>query len=334
MRLHAATVVVALTVVLAGPPARAEPTANDQSLAQSLFEQGKKLMGQERYAEACSKLQESQRLDPSGGTVLNLALCREREGKLATAWADFKTALSFARRDGRQDRVGAAEEHIAKLEPRLPKLTVEALDPAKKQKISIDETELRQGAWGIPMAVDPGSHVIHAEAPGKKPWETTIEIAVAARETVEVPALATDEAAAGEAVSTPAIPADRGADRASGRRTLGWVLGGTGIAAIGVGSYFGVRALDKRSQSDKLCPTDNTCTSEGVSLNNEAKTAAWIADVGIGVGIVGIGVGTYLLLTSKSSSGSEADTARTGPRFSFDAAPLPGGGRVTIGGGW
>src|SRR5262245_18728599 len=60
--------------------------ADDSAAAQALFDQGRKLMESERWAEACPKLEESQRLDPAGGTLLHLALCREHEGRIATAW--------------------------------------------------------------------------------------------------------------------------------------------------------------------------------------------------------------------------------------------------------
>src|SRR5689334_18204741 len=106
--------------LLAPALVRAEPSETDRGLAQSLFDDGKNLMKAKRYAEACPKLEESQRLDPSGGTLLNVALCHELEGKLATAWSDFKGALSLAKKDGRNDRIKAATEHIAALEPKLP----------------------------------------------------------------------------------------------------------------------------------------------------------------------------------------------------------------------
>ena len=54
--------------------------------------------------EACLKFEESQRLDPSGGTILNLASCHEREGRLARAWSEFSDAATMAIRDGKHER--------------------------------------------------------------------------------------------------------------------------------------------------------------------------------------------------------------------------------------
>jgi hypothetical protein len=109
----------------------AEASGSDRSLAQSLFEQAKQLMVAGKYEEACPKLAESQRLDPGGGTLLNLGLCHERQGKTASAWSDFKEALSVARRDNRSERIRDSEEHIAALEAKLPWLTVSVTRQSK-----------------------------------------------------------------------------------------------------------------------------------------------------------------------------------------------------------
>ncbi|MET0595007.1 MAG: hypothetical protein ABW133_20070, partial [Polyangiaceae bacterium] len=54
--------------------ALAEPTSADKSLETQLFKEGRTLVDQGKYAEGCRKLEESQRLDPGGGTLLNVAL--------------------------------------------------------------------------------------------------------------------------------------------------------------------------------------------------------------------------------------------------------------------
>src|SRR4051812_44124092 len=104
--------------------AQAEPTADDKALATVLFQEGRALMSGGHVAEACVKLEESQRLDPSGGTLLNLALCHEQEGRLARSWSEFNDAAALARGDGRRDREPAANDHALALAPRLSTLTV------------------------------------------------------------------------------------------------------------------------------------------------------------------------------------------------------------------
>ena len=104
--------------------ALADVSATNRAVARSLFEQGRDLMKQKRYPEACPKFSESQRLDPAGGTLLNLAVCHEAEGKTATAWTEFNDAAMQARVEHRENREKFANDHIAYLAPKLSRLTV------------------------------------------------------------------------------------------------------------------------------------------------------------------------------------------------------------------
>src|SRR5205823_10205853 len=81
-----------VSVLFLSTTARGEPTAADKSLATQLFKEGRTLVDQGKVAEGCRKLEESHRLDPGGGTLLNVALCHEKEGRSATAWAEFTEA--------------------------------------------------------------------------------------------------------------------------------------------------------------------------------------------------------------------------------------------------
>jgi outer membrane protein assembly factor BamD (BamD/ComL family) len=73
--------VAMISVVFVAPKASADPTSEEKAVATSLFMEAKTLLDANRVAEACRKLEESERLNPVGGTLLNLAVCHEREGR-------------------------------------------------------------------------------------------------------------------------------------------------------------------------------------------------------------------------------------------------------------
>src|SRR4051812_46143375 len=84
--------------------------AGDKATAEALFADGRKLMAAGNYAAACPKLAASQRLDPGVGTMLNLADCYERVGQTASAWAEFREAISAARAAGSKEREQLARD--------------------------------------------------------------------------------------------------------------------------------------------------------------------------------------------------------------------------------
>src|SRR5580692_11941446 len=103
--------------------ARAQRTGADAA-ATALFDEGRRLMDQHRWGDACPKLAESERLAPSGGTLLNLAECYEHTGQTASAWVAWKDAASRANAAGKADVEKRALAKAAALEPTLAHLTV------------------------------------------------------------------------------------------------------------------------------------------------------------------------------------------------------------------
>src|SRR5688572_721955 len=151
--------------------------ANERTMAEALFRQGRELMGAGNYAAACPKFAESHRLDPGGGTLLNLAVCHEEQGKLATAWAEFQEALAVARADGREDRIALAEQRIAALEPQLARLTVTVPPDAPEDMVLVvNGTPVGAAAWGAPMPVDAGTVRVEAQASGRRKFLENVEI--------------------------------------------------------------------------------------------------------------------------------------------------------------
>jgi hypothetical protein len=309
----ALAVLVAAAAFAVSPSARAEPTPTEQALAQTLFDEGRALMTDQRFAEACAKFAKSQELDPSAGTFINLALCHESQGKFATAWAEFNEALSQALRDGRSDREQSAQEHIAALKPKLNQLTVRVPDAAKLPGLSIklDDQVYRSALWEVMTPVDPGGHRLEANAPGKKAWSTTVTFdAPGTAQSVDVPALEDAEAE------------PKGPPFGLTRRTAGLVVGGAGVVALAVGSYFGLRAFSKNSSSEDACRT-GVCTQAGLSLSDQARSAAWASNIFVALGLIGVGVGTYLFVTSPSPSTSTARSAASF-RLRLGASPVVG----------
>jgi hypothetical protein len=301
--LRSAAFASALFVTLCSPLVA---TAQNTAVAESLFQEGKKLMDAGKFAEACPKFAESNRLDPGAGTLTALALCHKGEGKTASAWSEFKEVVSLARRDNRKDREQVALDNINELEPKLSRLRIDVNAMAVSQgvEVRLDGNMITRAAFGVSVPVDPGPHQISATAVGKKPFETTITIdAERADKKVEIPALedAPRSHVAASQIGNEPQPENRG----STQRTIGYALGGVGIVGIGIGAVFGVQALSKSSESDDLC--GNPCSSpEGLKANEDARSAATISNIAIGVGLAALIGGVALILTAPSSSPSAA----------------------------
>ena len=73
---RALVLAASLALVAAGRPALAQSTS--EKAAQQAFDEGMKLLDQGKTADACPKLEESQRLDPAMGTQFRLAECWEK----------------------------------------------------------------------------------------------------------------------------------------------------------------------------------------------------------------------------------------------------------------
>ena len=110
---------LALSTLLVGLEASslaAEPTTAPKPIAIRLFEDATSLFESGKFAQACDKWAESQRLDPQLGTLVHLADCYVKLGKTASAWALFQEAVEIATQRG-DDRLELARSRVAELEP-------------------------------------------------------------------------------------------------------------------------------------------------------------------------------------------------------------------------
>ena len=313
---------IAFSVVSASAPsafAEAPTDATPQAstgFAEALFDEGVKLMQGGNYTEACPKLAESHRLDPASGTLYNLSICLEKEGKVASAVMAFEESIARSIKDGNKERESLARERLAQLKPQVSRVVVR-IGPKIAGLVGLDVrfdgASVRRQAWGIEVPMDPGLHVLTVGAQGKREARREVDV----NRPGEVFALALDSledapsapAAKSSALSSPS----REAPESEARRWVGFgLLGLGGLFVIG-GSVSGALAIDRHSESDRLCQAPPGCSADGAAAETSANRFAWGANIGIGVGVVAAGIGTYLLLTAKPSARPVSASA-LGPR--------------------
>lgn len=304
--------------------------------ARTLLAEGKALIAAARYDEGCPKFAESQKLDPSAEALVSLAHCLELQGKVATAWMRYGQVRHLPPAARKPELERRAAEHLRALEPRIPRLEIVMPSASPPDELRLNGDVFGSDAWSSPLPLDPGVYEIEASAPGKRMFRVRLDIAEGELRRLEIPPLEpASSAVAGTNVSPPvtgpATTAPRPSTQSAGRwnqQKTAFLLGATGALSLGIGGYFGLQAISKRSESDPLCPTDNTCHPRGTELNEEAKTAARISDIGFGVGLASIGVATYLWLTADS-----AETSRVG-NVPIRIAAGPQAISIATGGAW
>ncbi len=163
----------ALFLLAALKPAQAE----DRTPAEEAFFEGRELMEEERYEEACEAFSRAFELDPAPGTLLNLALCQESLGDLATAHATYLEAAELAASEDDETRERAGLDRADELEPRVPRLKLELMGEVPEDLEVRKSGEDITDKLGEAHLVDPGEYALEATAPGRLAWEQEVAVA-------------------------------------------------------------------------------------------------------------------------------------------------------------
>lgn len=302
-----------------------------ESQAETFFAEGRARLLARDYDKACPLFAESLRLDPASGAALNLALCQERQGKLASAWTSYQIALSLSQSEHKPAQERVARRRLDELDGRRSRVIVLVASASKLPGlvVEIDGAPVPESAWGAGQALDGGRHTLLARADGRANW--TSEVVLADEQdskTIEVPTLAIAPAAAeprvpavaGSAASLPpstppatAAPSSPAPATAAplataplvgaGNRPSRWPAlaldsgaAGVTVAALAVGVYYGVEARSRWNDRKRLCPEQQTVCGDAaaVSAGHDAERAASISTVAFGVGITGAALTGYL----------------------------------------
>jgi tetratricopeptide (TPR) repeat protein len=311
--------VVTIAALVCGFTALAFADEAGKQRANALFEDGRKYLAQKEYALACTAFEQSHASDPAIGTQLNIALCYEQWGKLASAYRAYVEAerLAEAKKDS---RAAGARKKMDEIAPKVPHLTFTIPDDVDPSTVFLfDGKEIEAAKLKDDLLVDAGKHTVDARVPGRPGKVTAVEVMDGERRniTIEVPK---------PQVVTVVQKTERNKLKFYGG--IAGIAGGT--VMVGLASLVALSA--RQDYRDTNCP-DHMCLTQGdLDQSNaaisRARNATWL---GLG-GLALTGVGVWLLLTSKTTVTSEEPRDATAwqlrPVFGADSVGLVVGGSL------
>jgi hypothetical protein len=288
-----------------------------KAAAEALFEEGITLAEAGKLPQACQKFEASETLDAAVGTLLRLADCYERTGRLASAWARFREARSMAQAQAMADRERIATERAQALDAKIARLVVKVPSPPPDGlRVELGETLVPPAGWGTAVPLDAGRVLVQASAPGFLPFRQEVEIPLrdGARVTVEIARLEPELSGpkATRTIQVTSDPSERPRRRLDTRRGsvargagIGLsIIGGVGLATGGVLAFVSAKRNDR---SLNHCPESATlCTPQGVALRNEAGKLADYATVSAAIGGGLLLTGLVVYVTAPRGAKSDA----------------------------
>jgi hypothetical protein len=336
-------VISAVLGVLAAKPVRAQ-----NAEAETLFNEGNKLMADGVLARACDAFEASNRLEPRAGTLIHLGECRRQNDQLASAWSAYKDALTRVKDDHKRK---LALRQVAALESRLSYLTISVPDEARIEGLTLtyNGKPFDPVLWNRPFPVDGGDYVVAAHAPQHEDWQTMAHIATELDKViVEVPTLTVLHNVAVTPASTSGTSPDASPSPEAHRREpttlssslttspsslttirkLSIGLAGAGAISAIAGATLWTLARASKNDAFQLCPDIAKACSQAVQANRlleSSNSRMFDANVTLGItaaAMIGAGV---LWLTG-------APDTESSPRVSVVPTLAPGEAGVVFSG--
>ncbi len=344
--------IVGLATLSAGS-AIAEPSPSEIAVARKLFGEATELRTQKRWAKAAEKLQKVVKIKETPGVLYHLAFCEEQLGQFVEALVNYDRAAELLSKGAEADDVkallGPARQRLIR---RTPTLRILLPSDASGLEVRLDGRRLSKAVLSEPVLLNPGSHKLSVTSPRYEEHAQKVEVAEGERRKLRVKMRSRGEApVAKKPPESPAggkpndDPTEDKAPNSGVTKTI--VLATEGVLAvlgIGAGLFFTIQSNGATEDADNTAVEidttsgrDNGCTNPTPDVANlcarlvdERDSAAQASDFAV-IGYVAGGVAALALIGTVVLWPSDAETASRS-RFRVGAAPIPGGGAVSLGG--
>jgi hypothetical protein len=235
---------------------------------------------------------------------LNIAICEEGLGQLASAWQHYHDVLQELFVD--DERLPFVKERISALEARVPRLTLQRGPRAPfDTRVRDGSVELSGASFGLPLPVDPGEHELEVHAPGHVSRHYRVIVAAGERVYLVVEP-GPEQRSAAKISRRPALARSAGMRQAqpqppresqSVKRRAGFVLAASGAAAVAVGAISGIMVLDRKATVENGCDARKICTSEAIEAADSGTTLGAVSTIAFATGAVALISGAYLIIS-------------------------------------
>lgn len=294
--------------------------------ASALYQQGAAAAAEGRWTDAVTSFEQAVAIRATPVGLFNLAQAERNLGRLASAKRHFVSARALAEREGADDVRRLADDGLAAVSPRVPRVVLELPRDAARVEAQVDGRPAE--IVDAEIEVDPGAHRLVVTAAGEKPVTRDVVLGEAERRTLRIrferkpPALALTPRPPAPKPETP--PPSRAS--ATGPPAGAWVLGGIGVAALAAGTVFHVRRNDALGEAARDCVSTGDGWRCPASLENDPNHRSLIDTahrdetirnvlLGVGAGALAAG-GVWWAL----STGPE----KRDPGVAVALTPLPG----------
>jgi len=311
--LAGALVLAPMPCAWAQPPAP-PPSRADLASAKKHYGEGEKKFKAGDYAGAEADFKAANDIKAAPQTERYIGLSEDAVGHFDTAvdWYDRFLAHVPEKMAMQGDEIRKREAEIKALPG---KVHVDSNPPGAS--VAIDD---KPQAAPTPMDADlaPGPHTVKLTEPGRLPTQRQIDVAFASHQVVSAdldpeppPPPPPPPPPVVANVPPPPPPAPPPAPPEPRSKVPAYVTGGLAIVAAGVGTVFGVMALDDKSQFDKN-PTSQTA--------DNGDTHALVADMSFGVALTfGVTSAVLFLTRDEAPAASSAKGTLTTAKAEVDA---------------
>ncbi len=313
-----------LTAALAPAPPVIAQGASAEDKAAELARQALSLFEQGRWAEAVLAFDKAGQSAKSPVFDLYAARALRNASKLVEAEARFKLAanaeLDASAPEPFVKARADAQQELAQLAPRIPKLRFAPSRPLLDAEVTVDGKKVDPSGA---VAVNPGRHKVIVREQGKQVLEREVETSDGGG-AIEI---AFDPGSASASVTKPSASLDSPRAGSEGSLLPGALVLGGGIASLVAGGVTGGLALSLKNDLEESCPGGNCPESSREDLDSANRLATASTATFIIGGILAAGGVTLLILRPGGDSGEPAPSVSLAPTLGWQTAGLVLGGR-------